>query len=547
MDFVRSLPAVRPGCNFGPREQMNQITAFIDASNVYGSSVKESAELRAFSGGLLKVNNERQHLLPPKPSECKDSAGQKYCFKAGDSRVNEQPQLAVMHTLWMRQHNRLARELASLNPGWKDEIIFQEARRIVAAQMQHITYNEYLPIIFGLNEGELKYVRYHSECRKPIVNKNKIKRLRKRSRTDSPVCAPRGPGRPSSAVGSVRPKRSKTIPKEQVCLFSNCDFCPKNDSEPLHRVLTDSMGKTLLQIKQKTPDDHVRVSVADLEEPGDISALEKHYHRTCLRSAQRISTRTDHSNVPLILSVCDAQLVLPIQNTLSDEDVTLSMAEVNDAYLSILKRYRVDVNESENYRKYLKRLISERLPEVKFVTSLRRNEPDRLVLSTAVTMAMDYRSSMMNDDEIVGHLKNVANLLREEMLQQRSWSFTGSFSNFENPSLLQFFMSHLLFGSHVVKVSGIRDQEVDKTVDVSCQFLVQNTRTDRQVKHQTKKDSAFRQNRSRPLCQSVFPLLFILECVTRILLKTSQLVYIGSDYLHIIDLEKRVEQSVLQR
>ncbi|KAG0714714.1 hypothetical protein GWK47_013596 [Chionoecetes opilio] len=56
--------------------------------------------------------------------------------------------------------------------------------------------------------------------------------------------------------------------------------------------------------------------------------------------------------------------------------------------------------------------------------------------------------------------------------------------------LLQFFMSHLLFGSHVVKVSGIRDQEVDKTVDVSCQFLVQNTRTDRQVKHQTKKDSA---------------------------------------------------------
>ncbi|KAG0715036.1 hypothetical protein GWK47_001406 [Chionoecetes opilio] len=118
------------------------------------------------------------------------------------------------------------------------------------------------------------------------------------------------------------------------------------------------------------------------------------------------------------------------------------MAEVNDAYLSILKRYRVD--ESENYRKYLKRLISERLPEVKFVTSLRRNEPDRLVLSTAVTMAMDYRSSMMNDDEIVGHLKNVANILREEMLQQRSWSFTGSFSNFENPSLLQFFMSHLL-------------------------------------------------------------------------------------------------------
>lgn len=63
--------------------------------------------------------------------------------------MNEQPNLALMHTLWMREHNRVVRELGNMHPDWSDEALFQETRRIVVAQIQHITYNEFLPIILG--------------------------------------------------------------------------------------------------------------------------------------------------------------------------------------------------------------------------------------------------------------------------------------------------------------------------------------------------------------------------------------------------------------
>lgn len=71
------------------------------------------------------------------------------CFKSGDARVNEHIGLAIMQTLWMREHNRVARELSNLGGDWSDEILFQEARRIVTAEIQHVTYSEFLPVILG--------------------------------------------------------------------------------------------------------------------------------------------------------------------------------------------------------------------------------------------------------------------------------------------------------------------------------------------------------------------------------------------------------------
>lgn len=68
---------------------------------------------------------------------------------SGDIRANENIGLAAVHTLWVREHNRVAGELAAINRHWNDETLFQEARRVVIAEMQHVTYNEFLPVVLS--------------------------------------------------------------------------------------------------------------------------------------------------------------------------------------------------------------------------------------------------------------------------------------------------------------------------------------------------------------------------------------------------------------
>ncbi|MDH3652798.1 MAG: hypothetical protein OEN21_00880 [Myxococcales bacterium] len=134
-----------------PRQQLNQITHFIDASNVYGSDLIRAAIMRTNDGtGRLLVSTG--NLLPFNTPGLPNAGGTgPELFLAGDVRANEQVALTAMHTLFLREHNRLAAEIATNNPALTGEEIYQEARRIVGALMQVITYNEFLPALLGPN------------------------------------------------------------------------------------------------------------------------------------------------------------------------------------------------------------------------------------------------------------------------------------------------------------------------------------------------------------------------------------------------------------
>ena len=133
---------------------MNQITHWLDSSNVYGSSKDDENELRLFRNGKLKASaggrfsgqgtSRREHLplQDQRGDECTIPELGVHCFKAGDVRANEMIGLTATHLIWLREHNRIASELKIVNPSWNDNQLYLESRRILNAEYQHIVYNE---------------------------------------------------------------------------------------------------------------------------------------------------------------------------------------------------------------------------------------------------------------------------------------------------------------------------------------------------------------------------------------------------------------------
>lgn len=154
--FHRSVYDLATGTGPGnPRQQLNLISAFIDASNVYGSDGARADALRTFVGGRLATS--AGDLLPFNTGGFDNAGGTgSELFLAGDVRANEQVALTSMHTLFMREHNRFAAGLQAIFPAFDDEPLYQAARKWIGALLQSITYREYLPALLGPHAPSLE-------------------------------------------------------------------------------------------------------------------------------------------------------------------------------------------------------------------------------------------------------------------------------------------------------------------------------------------------------------------------------------------------------
>jgi len=168
--FNRSVFDTSTGTGIdNPRQQINKITAWIDASNVYGSDVERAIALRT-NDGTGRLNTSAGDLLPFNTEGLPNDGGpDPSLFLAGDVRSNEQVGLTSMHTLFVREHNRYVEELAAERPGLSGDRLYERGRRFVGALMQAITYNEFLPALLG--EGAIPaYNGYNPNVNASIAN-----------------------------------------------------------------------------------------------------------------------------------------------------------------------------------------------------------------------------------------------------------------------------------------------------------------------------------------------------------------------------------------
>ncbi|KAJ8918066.1 hypothetical protein NQ315_011523 [Exocentrus adspersus] len=156
ISFARSLTDRDLNCGKEnkPVQQINKVNSFLDLSIIYGNNKKVHDYMRLGTGGLLKTRKYKDQEWPLQdlnPSEsCALAKKNDTCYYPSDPRINQHPHLALLHIIFYREHNRIAKSLAEINSHWDDNTLFEEARKINIAQHQHVSYYEWLSLFMNV-------------------------------------------------------------------------------------------------------------------------------------------------------------------------------------------------------------------------------------------------------------------------------------------------------------------------------------------------------------------------------------------------------------
>lgn len=126
--------------------------------------------LRTYNNGELKISNEPANPMLPEVDDIEsnhlcmhNTTIDTVCYQSGDSRVNVNPYVTTLYTIFLRLHNQLAKRLMKTNPLWNDDELFEHAKRINIGIYQKIIYEEWMNVVLGENDAKIINTK-HDVC-----------------------------------------------------------------------------------------------------------------------------------------------------------------------------------------------------------------------------------------------------------------------------------------------------------------------------------------------------------------------------------------------
>lgn len=394
-------------------------------------------------------------------------------------------------------------------------------------------------------------LKYHESCYANFANTGKLQRARKRYNesidTGESSVIKRKAGRPSISSVEETVEGLTTRSKSEFYNKQLCIICQKHGGK-LHCVQTKATGNSMLEVSERLPDKQFFRRLNSINTANDAIANDVMYHNICWADAKKKSKPKLKQIENFTRTLSDIELINYIETELVQQqtDRVLDMNIVNSMYREILlENGENPENLASNYKKYIKELIQDNIPDIVFVKSTQKNKPDKLMTNLTQTEAINTYTETEADESDIKALWKLAKRIRSEVLSQK-WEFTGNLKSYESPTLLSTFLKWVLLGPHTEVSNEIeRGPDIEKLMQTTSQFVSQNIKTSRQMNYHLERTNTNTYSKiETPLNVGVGLYTYHVTRSKKLINFLSDL-NIGINYKKVVGIKKNIVQAVL--
>jgi len=333
---------------------------------------------------------------------------------------------------------------------------------------------DFVKRVTGISAEEIKESGgvYHRHCYADYSNVTKRDRALARfsqafhEGTSSTVT--RQPGRPSSSkqiddsVSDDRTLRSQSVPYDQ----NLCIIC-QTAGGVLRTVAFLETGHSMLHVAEKMEDKGFFLRLNTIPSAADAVANEVKYHlkcwSSCKQSVNKVHPGDDYESECTAAIVSDIELINIIATELNESThKVLDMNSINITYRNLLFENGVaEADIKSNYKRYLKDLITNTVPNAKFVKNSNPSKSEQVCSETAQGQVIDIAVAQSKADNLT-EILNVSKIVGNELLSQKKWAYQGSFSNFQEAPLLSALIKWILIGPNQMIEHESRRESIEK-------------------------------------------------------------------------------------